>query len=278
MITPALQDDAFLADVAAARAALSGEAIALWWLGQSGFLLLHRDAFLLFDPYLSESLTRKYAGTDKPHVRMTARVIDPARLNFISVATSSHTHTDHLDADTLRPLFAASPACRLVLPAANLAFVAGRLGAEHRSRFVPLQDAEQVDLGPFRLEAVPAAHEERRPEFAGFIVTAGRHRIYHSGDTVLFPGMAERLRAHRVTLALLPINGRAPERRVAGNLTGREAASLAHEIGAAWVAPCHYDMFAFNTASPDEFVAECRRLGQQFKILRAGERWNVPLE
>ena len=33
------------------------------------------DRHLLFDPYLSESLTKKYAQTDKPHVRMTRRAV-----------------------------------------------------------------------------------------------------------------------------------------------------------------------------------------------------------
>ena len=46
----------------------------------------------------------------------------------------------------------------------------------------------------------------------------------------------------------LPINGRAPERRVAGNLSGAEAARLAKSIGARLVIPCHYEMFEFNTA------------------------------
>jgi hypothetical protein len=31
-------------------------------------------------------------------------------------------------------------------------------------------------------------------------------------------------------------------------------------------------MFAFNTASPEPFAAEARRLGQPVRILRAGER------
>ena len=53
------------------------------------------DHHLLLDPYLSDSLTRKYAATDKPHVRMTELVIDPARLDFIDAVTSSHNHTDH---------------------------------------------------------------------------------------------------------------------------------------------------------------------------------------
>lgn len=278
MIQPAFHDDAFLADVAAVRGAAPSDRLTLWWLGQSGFLVAYRGACLLFDPYLSDSLTKKYAATDKPHVRMTARVVDPARLNGISVVTSTHTHTDHLDADTLRPLFAASPNVQLVLPRANVEFAAQRLGAEHRHHFVPLADRERVTLSPFTIEAVPAAHEELAPEFAGFVVTAGPHRIYHSGDTVLFPGMEERLRALQPTLALLPINGRAPERRVSGNLDGPEAARLAHAIGASWVIPCHYEMFAFNTASPEVFVQECHRLGQRHAVLRAGQRWEFPTE
>jgi L-ascorbate metabolism protein UlaG (beta-lactamase superfamily) len=276
MINPVLQDSAFLADVADARTRAQPGELTLWWLGQSGFLVLAENEFLLFDPYLSDSLTAKYASTDKPHVRMTKRVVDPARLDFVNVATSTHTHTDHLDAETLHPLFAAAPECRLVLPAANVGFAAQRLGAEHRARFVPLADRERTRVGAFTFEAVPAAHEERRDEFAGFVVSVGEHRIYHSGDTLLFPGMVERLRPLGITVALLPINGRAPERRVSGNLDGAEAAQLAHDIGARWAVPCHFEMFEFNTASPDTFVAACRQLAQRFIVLRAGERWTVP--
>jgi L-ascorbate metabolism protein UlaG (beta-lactamase superfamily) len=86
--------------------------------------------------------------------------------------------------------------------------------------------------------------------------------------------MVDWLRRHRIDLALLPINGDLPERRVAGNLNGAEAAALARDVSARVVIPCHFDMFEFNTDSPDEFVAACRRLDQSFKVLRAGERWN----
>jgi L-ascorbate metabolism protein UlaG (beta-lactamase superfamily) len=61
---------------------------------------------------------------------------------------------------------------------------------------------------------------------------------------------------------------------VAGNLDGREAATLARAIGARLVIPCHYDMFEFNTASPDEFVATCEKLAQHCCVLRCGERWS----
>jgi L-ascorbate metabolism protein UlaG (beta-lactamase superfamily) len=272
VIQPLLQDDAWLADAASARADPTPDRLHVWWLGQSGFLLSHAGHCLLFDPYLSDALTRKYAATDKPHVRMTARVVDPARLSFVEVVTSSHNHTDHFDAETLAPLFAAAPAAQFVLPAANVDFALQRLGPAARPRFIPLADGQRSVIGPFAIEAVPAAHEHLAPEFAGYVVGVGRFCIYHSGDTVLFPGMVERLRSFRVDLALLPINGRAPERRVSGNLDGPEAARLAHAIGARCVVPCHYEMFEFNTASPAAFMAECARLQQRGAVLRGGER------
>ncbi|HZU26362.1 MAG TPA: MBL fold metallo-hydrolase [Bryobacteraceae bacterium] len=275
MIEPLLKDESFLGDVRAARA--EGDALHLWWLGQSGFLVHHADTCVLLDPYLSDSLTKKYAATDKPHVRMTARVIAPEKLDFIDVVTSSHNHTDHLDAETLLPLRAANPALRMIIPDANRAFVAERLGCDPAWP-VGLDDGQSATVSDVRFTAIPSAHEtvERdeagRCRFLGYIVRIGRWTIYHSGDTVLYDGMAERIRPFAPDLALLPINGAKPERRVAGNLDGREAARLAHDGAVKLVVPCHYEMFEFNTASPDEFVAEAKRLNQPYRLLRAGER------
>jgi L-ascorbate metabolism protein UlaG (beta-lactamase superfamily) len=272
MIKPVLQDDAFIEDVRQHR-----HHVHLWWLGQSGFLVKHGGHFLLIDPYLSDSLTKKYEATDKPHVRLTERVVDPARLDFINVVTSSHNHTDHLDAETLLPLIAANPNLKLVIPEVNRAFVAERLHCDPAWP-IGLDIGRSTYVSGYRIEAVPAAHEQLSAEYVGYVIEAGRVRIYHAGDTVLYEGMADRLRPLKVDIALLPINGSSPERRVAGNLNGREAAQLAYDIGAKTAIPMHYDMFTFNTASPDEFVAECARLGQNCRILNAGERvdWKQP--
>ena len=70
----------------------------------------------MFDPYLSDSLTQKYAATDKPHVRMTERCIAPEMLTGIQWVTATHAHTDHLDGETLRGLAVGSPGYMLVLP------------------------------------------------------------------------------------------------------------------------------------------------------------------
>src|SRR5688572_24329093 len=99
MKKPLLKDDAFLADVESAPT--RPDLLHLWWLGQSGFLISWNGHRVLIDPYLSDSLTTKYAATDKPHVRMTERVVDPKHLRRINVIAASHGHTDHLDAETL---------------------------------------------------------------------------------------------------------------------------------------------------------------------------------
>ncbi|MBZ5594567.1 MAG: MBL fold metallo-hydrolase [Acidobacteriia bacterium] len=270
MIRPALQDGAFLEDVSGANR--DDGHFRLWWLGQSGFLVQWKRRHLLLDPYLSDSLTRKYAATDKPHVRMTERVVDPARLDFIDVVTSSHNHTDHLDGETLGPLLKANPRLVMVAPDANRDFIADRLSIG-RSFPVGLRDGESTTIGSFRFTAVPAKHEELSPECLGYVIECGSWRIYHSGDTLLYEGMADRLRPFAVDIALLPINGRAPERRVAGNLSGSEAAELAKAMGARMVIPCHYEMFEFNTADPAEFIRTAESIGQPYRVLRCGGRW-----
>ena len=277
MIQPLQSGDAFLADVRQAQE--EPDALHLWWLGQSGFLVQWQGRHLLFDPYLSDSLTKKYADTDKPHVRMTARVVEPGRLDFVDVTTSTHNHTDHLDAETLGPLREANPDVRLVVPEANRPFAADRLDVDPDA-LVGLDAGTSVGVAGFKLTGVPAAHEELekdedgRHRFLGYVAEAGPWTLYHSGDTVRYDGMAEALSPWDIDVAFLPINGKKPERRVAGNLDGPQAAALAKEIGAGLAIPCHYEMFAFNTAPPDAFVAACEGLGQPYKVLRAGERWS----
>jgi L-ascorbate metabolism protein UlaG (beta-lactamase superfamily) len=214
MIEPVLADDALLADVRSQRD-LPG--FRLWWLGQSGFLVQHAGRHLLLDPYLSEALTKKYAATDKPHVRMTRRVVDPRHLDFIDLVTSSHLHTDHLDPETLQPLRQANPSLAVVVPEAIRALAVERLGGETPG-LRGVDDGDEVEVAGFRVTAVPAAHEAIEHDEAGrcrhlgYVVRFGGFSLYHPGDCIPYEGQVERLRPFAVDLALLPINGRAPER------------------------------------------------------------------
>jgi L-ascorbate metabolism protein UlaG (beta-lactamase superfamily) len=277
MIVPDRKDDTLLLDVAAARG--DGDAFHLWWLGQSGFLLKWREQTVLFDPYLSDSLTKKYAGTDKEHIRMTERCIAPERLGFVNIVTSSHAHTDHFDAETLVPLCGTHTArLPLVLPTANVELARERLS---RAPFGlhGVDAGEHVQIGDFEFIGIPAAHDTIERDaaghcrFLGFIVRFGPWTLYHSGDTRWHDELPHLLSGYRPHVALLPINGHDSARRVAGNLDGEEAAALAKACGAGLVIPHHFEMFTFNTATTDTFLDACARLKQPCRVLRCGERW-----
>ena len=275
LIQPIQKDDSLLKDIRLAPN--NKKTFHLWWLGQSGFLLKWNDLHFLMDPYLSDSLTKKYDNTQKPHIRMTELVIDPQQLDFIDVVSSSHNHTDHLDGETLGPILSRNPGIEFIIPEANREFVANRLNCAIDLP-VGMNEGQQITIKGFQVYAVPAAHEtvERNEnnqcKFLGYVIQFGSFTIYHSGDTMLFEKMVELLSKFNIDVAILPINGRDSKRQVAGNLNSAEAAQLGKDIGARVVIPCHYNMFTFNTADPNEFIKEAAAIGQGYKVLQNGER------
>jgi len=259
----------------------------LWWLGQSGFLLQWKGKRVLIDPYLSDSLTKKYLTTDKPHTRMSELVVKPELLKNISVVTSSHNHTDHLDAETLMPILKNNPDIKLIIPEANRDFVAERVKCK-KDFPIGLNDKRSVTVDEFTFHGILAKHNEiERDEngnckYMGYIIEFDRkesfgekYKIYHSGDTLWFDEMVDTLKSFKVDVAVLPINGNKPERKVAGNLDYKEAAELGKVIGAGCVIPCHYDMFTFNTADVNDFIKEAEKIGQPYMILKGGGHFSL---
>lgn len=280
LIQPVCKGQELQQQIRKAKETGSDDSFDVWWLGQSGFLIQWNSKCLLLDPYLSDSLTKKYASSNKPHVRVSELVIEPHLLDCIDIVTSSHNHTDHLDGDTLIPILKVNSDIAFIIPEANRSFIAERVKCKNDFP-IGLNDGEKISLRGFTFHGVPAAHntierdENGCCKFMGYVVEFGRWKIYHSGDTLWYDDMVERLRPFAVDVAFLPINGNDPSRGVAGNLNSEEAARLGREIHARWVIPHHYDLFAFNTADPNDFVKEAVRCGQPHTILKLGERWTV---
>ncbi|MEY4336459.1 MAG: hypothetical protein RLZZ45_1378, partial [Bacteroidota bacterium] len=78
------------------------------------------------------------------------------------------------------------------------------------------------------------------------------------------------IKAFQPKLALLPINGNDPSRKVAGNLNAAEAVQLAKKCGIQCIVPCHYDLFAFNTANVNTFIAIAKEMEQPYLVLDLG--------
>lgn len=254
---------------------VNSEDLHCWWLGQSGFLFQYKGKRLLVDPYLSDSLTIKYAATDKPHERISELVINPLLLPQIDIITSSHNHTDHLDASTIKPILVNSPACKLIIPEANRKFVADRLGIDEASP-IGLNDGETYHDEIFTITAIPAAHntidrnEEGKCHYLGYFIAVAGLRFYHSGDTLHFDGMEQLIKDFAPHVAMLPINGNLPSRKVAGNLNAEEAVDLAKVCKIPFVIPCHYDLFAFNTADVNDFMNIAKKKEQGYLVMDLG--------
>src|SRR6476660_1826294 len=157
LIPAAVKDEAFIAEVEKYQD--DGKNFHLWWLGQSGYLLLWKGKRILIDPYLSDSLTKKYVATDKPHVRMSEKVVEPQLLNNILIVSSSHNHTDHLDGETLIPIIKNNPNITFIIPEANRQFVCERVQISNEFP-VGLNDEESITIDEFTFHGIPAKHNE----------------------------------------------------------------------------------------------------------------------
>ena len=141
----------------------------------------------------------------------------------------------------------------------------------------PLQ-IKDVDIWP-----IPAAHDrladaERGHRFQGYIVRLDGVTVCHTGDTVMYDGLVERLRERAVDVLLAPINGLdyfRTKRDIVGNLSAREAAELAAAAGVKLLIPGHWDLFTGNAENPGHLVEYLARAHpeQPCHYMARGERF-----
>ena len=247
-------------------------AVAIWWLGQFSFVIKGQGRTLGFDLYLSDypgNVTRSYP----PLVR-------PGRLKGLDLVFCTHDHIDHLDPWTLKPLAEASPDAvvvtpELCVPHAAEAFPPERIVASRADSPLKIKD---VEIWP-----IPAAHDRlenggRGHRCQGYVVRLDGVAICHTGDTVMYDGMVERLRARQVDVLLAPINGLdyfRTKRDIIGNLSAREAAELAVAAGVKLLIPAHWDLFAGNAENPGHLFEHLARFHpeQPCHYMARGERF-----
>ncbi len=231
----------------------------LWWLGRAAFIVKFANITFYVDPYLSHPDT-PLRGSDVKHADMIL---------------ATHAHPGHLDGPSIVAMLAGSKGAKVILPkgAADEAYARG---IEY-PRMTTTDSDLRVEYfkGNLygRIYAVPSAHPHLDwtatggYPYLGYLIRFGRWTIYHAGDGVNYDGLANRLRPYNVNVALLPIGGK--------NFSASDAAQLAEDIGASWLAPMHY-----SPGEESSFVTHMlgQRPRQQFKVFEIGEKWTVPEE
>lgn len=249
--------------------------LALWSLGQAGFVVKGGTTIAYIDPYLSDSLAAGGA------VRRFPIPLDPAAAAHAQVVFATHEHGDHTDIPTLGPLMAAAPQAVLVAsPQGRDLALQADIAPE---RIIVPQLGERAELSGLAYTAIPAAHYTYEVDAAGhsrwmgFLIECNGVTLYHSGDTLVIPELLAALDGVAIDIALLPFNGRdyfrEKDENLTGNMWAREVIGLTLRLRARVLIGMHNDLFATNRVNTGMLFDEMDRAApfQRCHILQPGE-------
>jgi L-ascorbate 6-phosphate lactonase len=237
--------------------------LAVWWIGQSGFVIRTPKYCFVTDPYLSTTLedATVNCSPEMKHVRMTPIPVSPEDITCVDYILCSHDHGDHYDAVSVRALLNANPSAKVIVPpAAKPSLLNDEIP---KDRIFSVGTRDRYQQPELEITAIQAKHnnfdytEEFGYPYVGYIIRVQGITIYHAGDTILFEELPEMLKAENIDVGLIPVNGYDDARVKAGfqsNFLFDEAADIAKYAGMKLIIPCHYDMFTVNTEQIGRFV------------------------
>ena len=247
------------------------------WLGHST-LIVEIDGYrVLVDPVWTERVSPfETLGPSRFH----APPLPLDQLPRIDAVVISHDHYDHLDHETVIALREHVPVWAVPLG----------VGAHLEHWEVPAERIEErdwwgeVEVGELKLVATPARHasgrsltfsDQDKTLWSGWALQGPEHRVYYSGDTAMFPELAdigERLGPFDATL----IETGAYNPLWVDVHMGPEQAIVAHELvrGGLFI-PVHwgtFDLAVHNWTEPVERVVAAAEQAQvSIAVPRPGE-------
>ena len=261
---------------------LTDNQVALFYLGQEGFLIKYHDQYILIDPYLSDYVDRNCCTDTVKWVRRYPAPIAAEELDFIDYILCTHAHFDHSDPDTLSVLAKVNPKAKFVAPKPIKDTILS-YGINPENLIDAFADVS-ISAGSFEIIPVPSAHEDLRVDENGDYIDMGYKivtencSIYHAGDCCVYDGLTERLM--NIDVLMVPVNGRSYYKLrddIIGNMTSEEAIILAKETNAGMLIPMHYDLYDINRINPAHFV-DClfsMNPTQKFHMFAPGEVYIV---
>ena len=226
---------------------VSRNTVAIWWLGQNGFIFKTPEGTLLStDLYLTNSCCDAHPGLGLNLNRQVPILLPPEELN-IDLFTCTHNHQDHTDPATIERL-RHKDTTQFIGPHPSCA-VFQEKGIES-GRIVPAWPACELEFRDVTIHGTFALPTDATDlNHMGFVFQFGKGpRVYVTGDTDYSDLLASAAK-YRPDLMITCINGGF------NNLSHWEAAQLAAQIQPKGAIPCHYDMFPDNSVDPGQFRA-----------------------
>lgn len=259
---------------------LTENQVALFYLGQEGFLFKYKNTHILIDPYLSDYVDKNCCSDTVKWIRNYPVPIQAEELDFIDYILCTHTHYDHTDPYTLEKLARVNPNATFIVPAFAADLVAGY--GISPDKIIGALTNTIIDCGDCEIHPVASAHEELHQDENGNYMELGYKMIfdnisiYHGGDCCLYDGLIDSLM--NVDIMMVPINGRSYYKLrddIIGNMTIEEAVILAKEAKADILIPMHYDLYSVNCVNPANFVdfLYTNNPTQKFHMFVPGERF-----
>jgi L-ascorbate metabolism protein UlaG (beta-lactamase superfamily) len=232
------------------RLADNGE-LGVTFIGHASFFLQIGGRSVLIDPNFA-----RWLFVLKRLRRPGLRVRDLPAIDLVLV---SHAHFDHLHRPSLRAIvhqtLAESGKAPAIIVPSHVSDLVSDLGF---SEIIEMDWWNTSRHSNLSITHVPSRHwgarilKDSHRGYGGFVLKAGKHSVYHAGDTAYFTGFREIGRRLSPELALLPIGAYNPPtfRNVHTNPADATRAFL--DLNARWMVPMHYGTFRLSHEPVDE--------------------------
>jgi L-ascorbate 6-phosphate lactonase len=248
-------------------------ALAVWWLGQAGFLLKSPGGVVCaLDPYLSDSCAPSAAQGGMDFSRRYPPPLAPTELAGVDLYVVTHSHQDHLDPDTLRGCWQAGGTGPYIAPPeAAEKLIAWGVAPDRVTMVWPNKAVTLGDLTIRTALAIPFGGDDLT--HVGYLISAaGGPVFYFTGDTAYHEVLGISAAEHHPDVLFTVING------TFRNLSPAEAALLARTVQPRVVIPYHYDLFPDGHMPPQALRMNLMLHGLQdrYLALTPGVPWVFP--
>lgn len=199
-------------------------------------------------------------------------------LPAIDLVLVTHAHFDHLHRPSLRAIVHHNLRTRGTAPAIIVpSHVSDLISDLGFAEIIELDWWNSSRHGNLSVTHVPSRHwgarilKDSHRGYGGYVLRAGRHSVYHAGDTAYFAGFREIGRRLSPQLALLPIGAYNPPQFRNVHTNPADATRAFLDLKAQWMVPMHYGTFRLSHEPIEEPLQlldqEARRAGVRDRVV-----------